>query len=90
MSYYIYFVFTLNLSLLRNALFSNSQLSCDPTGVTLRDLLAEVVMEERMCSYRVYLASSRALLDLDADAGLVDNATIRLDGETISDHPDGM
>ena len=44
----------------------------------ISDLVADVVMEYRLSSYRVHLASSKAILQLDMEAGMVDNSTIQL------------
>ena len=50
----------------------------------LCELLSGVAMEYQLSSYQVFLASSKAILCLDMEADLVDNATILMediDGE---------
>ena len=45
----------------------------------MSELVADVVMEQKLTSYRVHLASSKAILNLEADAMLLDGDEIILE-----------
>ena len=54
-------------------------------GMRVNDLIADVVMEYKLTSYRVHMASTKAILNLDADAMLLDGDEI-----IIEDGDDGV
>ena len=54
----------------------------------VEDLLSDAVMEYKLSSYKVHLASTRAILNLEADAGLLQGEEITVEEDSIAENVD--
>ena len=52
-------------------------------GQVIRDVVIDLAMEQRLVSYHVHLASTKAVLSLDSDAALVEDQDILLTDDEI-------
>ena len=48
-------------------------------GMRINDLVADAVMEYKLVSYRVRMSATKALLNLDADAFIIENEQVDIE-----------